>query len=83
MSYVTESTVWLSDGISQDIRDLIARFYELADSRQSNAGPLMASEVFTHDGIFKSSTGAHTGAEGMSWTAPHVCVWLLTPAPQK
>lgn len=64
MSYVTQSTTWFSDDISQDVKDLIARFYELADSKIDNAGHLMATEVFPADGVLISPNGTFRGSEG-------------------
>lgn len=66
MTYVTHSTKWLSEKISQDTKDLIARFYELADSRQSDAGCLMANEVFSNDATLIAANGTHRGSTGIS-----------------
>ncbi|KAJ9414793.1 hypothetical protein QL093DRAFT_2449163 [Fusarium oxysporum] len=58
MHYSTEGAQWLSDSVSQHIKDLIATFYELADSRELDAGTRMATEVFTKDAISKSRDNA-------------------------
>ncbi|UPL04304.1 hypothetical protein LCI18_015238 [Fusarium solani-melongenae] len=61
MSYVTEATTWLSDNLSQDVKTLIARFYELADSKQSDVGHIMATEIFTKDAVLANPNGTHRG----------------------
>ncbi|KAF4493697.1 snoaL-like domain containing protein [Fusarium agapanthi] len=66
MSYVTENTIWLSDKTSQSVKDTITRFYQLADSKQADAGPLMATEVFSPDGVLHSPNGTFTGASEIS-----------------
>jgi hypothetical protein len=64
MSYVTQTTTWLSDDISHNVKNLIARFYELADSKAADAGRLMATDVFSTDGVFVSPSGTFRGFEG-------------------
>lgn len=66
MTYVTENTQWLSKDITPEAKTVVARFYELADSRQSDAGHLMASEVFTQDAVLVSPNGTFQGFNGMS-----------------
>ncbi|KAH7159415.1 hypothetical protein B0J13DRAFT_432830 [Dactylonectria estremocensis] len=66
MSYVTEATAWLSDDINDHVKALIARFYELADSKQPDAGHLMASEVFTDDAVLISPQGRMAGFREIS-----------------
>jgi hypothetical protein len=72
MSYVTENTLWLSDHISADAKALIARFYELADSKQADAGLLMATEVFSSDAVMISPGGTYTGVSGTVLLIPHL-----------
>jgi hypothetical protein len=69
MNYVTENTLWLSDRISDEAKALIARFYELADSKQADAGQLMATEVFSGDAVMITPGGTYTGASG---TVSHI-----------
>lgn len=64
MSYVTENTKWMSDRISKSTKDLVARFYELADSKGSDAGQLMATHVFSEDAILASPNGTFNGFTG-------------------
>lgn len=64
MSYITQNTAWLSDDISQDVKDLVARFYELADSKSDDAGQLMASEVFSPDAVLIGPSGTFRGSKG-------------------
>lgn len=65
MSYVTEHTKWLSEAISQETKELIARFYELADSKQADAGQLMATQVFSKEATLVAANGTHKGSEGI------------------
>lgn len=68
MSYVTEHTKWLSDAISQETKHLIARFYELADSKQPDAGQLMATQVFSKEATLVAANGTHKGSLGIFFT---------------
>lgn len=54
MSYVTQDTAWLADTtvLPPAVRQLIARFYELADSSSPDAGRLLASDIFAADGMW-------------------------------
>jgi hypothetical protein len=64
MSYVTENTKWMTDQITGNTKDLVARFYELADSKQSDAGQLMATEVFSEDAVLSTPGGTYKGFTG-------------------
>ncbi|CAL5873685.1 uncharacterized protein PFLUO_LOCUS7967 [Penicillium psychrofluorescens] len=66
MSYVTENTKWMSDQITGDTKDLIARFYELADSKQSDVGQIMATEIFSEDALLFSPSGTFKGSTEIS-----------------
>ncbi|KAJ5633487.1 hypothetical protein N7490_009826 [Penicillium lividum] len=57
MSYITKDTKWMSNQITDDTKDLVARFYKLADSKQSDAGQLMAAGVFSKDAILSTPGG--------------------------
>ncbi|KAH7141942.1 hypothetical protein EDB81DRAFT_884996 [Dactylonectria macrodidyma] len=63
MSYVTESTEWLSVEISQDIKNLFARYYELADSKDPDTGHLMAIEIFTESAVLIGPNGPLKGSK--------------------
>lgn len=66
MSYITENTKWMSDRIGDSTKDLVARFYELADSKSPDAGQLMATDVFSEDAVLASPNGTFNGFEGTS-----------------
>ncbi|KAH8648259.1 hypothetical protein BGZ61DRAFT_376428 [Ilyonectria robusta] len=61
MSYTSKNTLWLSDSIGQDVKDLITKFYTLADPKESNAGTRMATEVFTNDAVLVTANGTFRG----------------------
>ncbi|KAL6407559.1 hypothetical protein AUP68_08578 [Ilyonectria robusta] len=63
MSYVTEATTWLP-GVSQDVKTLIERFFELADTKQPDVGHVMATELFTRDVVITNPNGTHRGSAG-------------------
>jgi hypothetical protein len=67
MSYVTQATVW-PEPVSLDgaVKDVLGLFYQLADDKSSQAGPRMASEVFTPDATLLAATGVFRGKEGTS-----------------
>ncbi|KAF5023724.1 hypothetical protein F66182_4228 [Fusarium sp. NRRL 66182] len=75
MSYVTENTRWLSNEISQDVKDLVARYFALADSKDSDAGHRMATEVFTESATVVGANGTLKGFKDIArsrdnaWTA--------------
>jgi hypothetical protein len=71
MSYVTEDTIWMSDQITGKTKGLVARFYELADSRQSDAGQLMATEIFSEDATLFTPGGKFTGFTGIEASHHH------------
>ncbi|KAH7146782.1 hypothetical protein B0J13DRAFT_524523 [Dactylonectria estremocensis] len=66
MRYPIEGAQWLSDSLGQHIKDLIATFYELADSRELDAGTRMATEVFTEDAVWISANGTFKGFSEIS-----------------
>lgn len=55
----------MSDQITGNTKDLVARFYELADSKQSDAGQLMATEVFSEDAALTTPGGTFKGFAGI------------------
>ncbi|KAH6867681.1 hypothetical protein B0T10DRAFT_524260 [Thelonectria olida] len=61
MRYPIEGTHWMSDSVGQHIKDLVATFYELADSKESDAGTRMATEVFTEDAVLITANGTFQG----------------------
>ncbi|KAM5357063.1 hypothetical protein ACJZ2D_016654 [Fusarium nematophilum] len=63
MSYVTNTTVWLSGNASEEVKGLIARFYELADSKRVDAGDIIATQIFTKDATLISPNGTFQGAK--------------------
>ncbi|KAJ3533983.1 hypothetical protein NM208_g7746 [Fusarium decemcellulare] len=66
MSYVTKDTVWPVPAIDCEVKvkEVIAKFYDLADSKSPDAGPRMASEVFTSNASITTPGGTFEGAEG-------------------
>ena len=62
MSYVTQDTIWPVPAITDGVKDVITKFYELADSKQADSGPRIASEIFTQDGSFITPTRTFQGA---------------------
>ncbi|KAJ5810315.1 uncharacterized protein N7503_002533 [Penicillium pulvis] len=71
ISYVTEGTKWMSDQITGNTKELVARFYELADSKQSDAGQLMATEVFSEDAALSTPGGTFKGFTEISKCRDH------------
>ncbi|KAJ6017889.1 hypothetical protein N7451_001268 [Penicillium sp. IBT 35674x] len=71
ISYVTENMKWMSDQITGNTKDLVARFYELADSKQSDAGQLMATEVFSEDATLSTPGGTFKGFSEISKCRDH------------
>ncbi|KAK1640692.1 hypothetical protein BDP81DRAFT_167082 [Colletotrichum phormii] len=66
MSYVTNATAWLSDSINSQTKSLIAAFYELADSKEEDAGHRLSTEVFSNDATFISPSGTFHGSTEIS-----------------
>ncbi|KIV79461.1 hypothetical protein PV11_07023 [Exophiala sideris] len=67
MSYVTEGTVWPEAlALDDSVKNVISLFYQLADDNDPQAGPRMASEVFTPDGKFVAAGGSFQGKEEIS-----------------
>jgi len=65
MSYVTKDTVWpTAVTLDPAVKKLIDLFYSLADDTSPEAGPRMASEVFTKDGKMIAGVGGFSGQEG-------------------
>lgn len=64
MGYNTQGTVWPEHPVSEAIKALIDRFFNLLDSHDSNVGNILADEIFTSDA--KAQFGAHlsTGSDG-------------------
>ncbi|RSL96333.1 hypothetical protein CDV31_013511 [Fusarium ambrosium] len=63
MSYVTKGAIWLSAEISQDVKDVLAKYYELADSKDLDAGHLMATRIFTENAILVGPNGTLRGSK--------------------
>ncbi|KAH8652913.1 hypothetical protein BGZ61DRAFT_541771 [Ilyonectria robusta] len=74
MSYVTEATTWLP-GVSQDVKTLIERFFELADTKQPDVGHVMATELFTRDAVITNPNGTHRGSAEISKSREHA--WIV------
>ncbi|KAK1671463.1 hypothetical protein BDP55DRAFT_771761 [Colletotrichum godetiae] len=61
MSYVTNATAWLSDSINFQTKNMIAAFYELADSSE-DTGHRLSTEVFSNEATFISPSGTFHGS---------------------
>lgn len=73
MSYVSANTVWLAP-IAPPVQRILALFYELADDKNSNAGPRMAAEVFAEDALLYaagSTTNATAGSAAIAQSREH------------
>ncbi|OAL23938.1 hypothetical protein AYO20_10788 [Fonsecaea nubica] len=57
------STIWPPTPISPAVKDLLGRFFHLADQKDDNVGTVLAEEVFTPDARFVTATGAFEGKE--------------------
>ncbi|KAH8885886.1 hypothetical protein GQ53DRAFT_845261 [Thozetella sp. PMI_491] len=66
MRYPIESTAWLSERMGENVKNLIATFYELADSRESDAGARMAADVFSSDAVLVSAHATFRGSAEIS-----------------
>ncbi|KAH7002657.1 hypothetical protein EDB80DRAFT_616073 [Ilyonectria destructans] len=66
MHYSIEGAQWLPDSVGQHIKDLVATFYELADSKELDAGTRMATEVFTKDAELITANGTFQGFSEIS-----------------
>lgn len=59
MSYITENTIWPSvTELKPEIKNLIRRFYELADLPDPQSGNQYAIEIFTPNGTMKGPFGS-------------------------
>ncbi|EXA32091.1 hypothetical protein FOVG_16668 [Fusarium oxysporum f. sp. pisi HDV247] len=72
MSYVTSDTIWPTPALNDKIKQLIAMFYQLADIQSSDAGPRMASEVFTEDASMITPAGTFQGSKNISSSRENV-----------
>ncbi|KAK1761941.1 hypothetical protein QBC33DRAFT_502148 [Phialemonium atrogriseum] len=66
MSYVTKEATWPATTLQKGVKEVIARFYELADSKEPDAGPRIANEVFTKDATLVSVSGTFQGFSDIS-----------------
>lgn len=64
MSYVTKEATWPATTLQKGVKEVIARFYELADSKEPDAGPRIANEVFTKGATLVSVSGTFQGFSG-------------------
>jgi hypothetical protein len=65
MTDAIQNTSWPSTVISADARKLVSHFYALADDPDASAGPKLASDIFTKNGVMKAAAGKFEGSEGM------------------
>lgn len=66
MAYVTRATTWPNGTIlfDESTKNLVARVYELLDSKDPSSGARLAAEVFSEDGLFAGGTGRFEGFHG-------------------
>jgi hypothetical protein len=64
MTYTTEGTVWPEDPIPEKIKALIDRFFIIADLKAPEAGPRLASEIFTPNATLVMGAHKIAGSEG-------------------
>lgn len=64
MSSNLASTSWPSTPVSDEVKDLLARFFQLVDLRDPNAGKAISEEIFLPDGVFVTAVSAFTGKSG-------------------
>lgn len=50
--------------LSREVKELIKRFFTLADTNAGDAGERLAKEIFTHDRVFILANGTCEGARG-------------------
>ncbi|KAH6990181.1 hypothetical protein EDB80DRAFT_882189 [Ilyonectria destructans] len=62
MNHAIDKTVWPAATLNNGVKDLITKFYQLADSKQPDAGARMASEVFSKDATLLSPNGTFQGS---------------------
>lgn len=65
MNHAIDKTVWPAATLNNGVKDLITKFYQLADSKQPDAGARMASEVFSKNAILLSPNGTFQGSSGI------------------
>jgi len=58
----TARTEW-HEATPNQVKRLIARFYELIESKAEDVGPVLASEVFTPTGIMQAGEQKFEGTE--------------------
>ncbi|SCO84284.1 uncharacterized protein FRV6_08411 [Fusarium oxysporum] len=59
-------TIWVSESVSPEIKILISSFFELADSKDPEAGRQLATSVFAKDAVFVSASGTFQGYQEIS-----------------
>ena len=60
-----QETEWPSSiPVPSPIKHLLARFFEVGDSKSDDAGRVLAEEIFAHDGKIVVNKRAMDGAEG-------------------
>jgi hypothetical protein len=58
-------TAWPSVVITDNVKELLGKFFTIVDLPDPEAGKRLADEIFTEDGIMAAATGKSIGFEGM------------------
>lgn len=91
MGYTFEKTVWPATPIDPAVKELIERYYVLADTNSPESADLLADEVFTETGVMKGAVKSFSGSKGLqisTYLYTHLqrgkksrdTTWLLTNA---
>lgn len=64
MGYNTDETAWPAVSIPNTIKSLIDTFFSILDDSSDSAGPRLADEIFTSDGVLNGPAGSATGHTG-------------------
>lgn len=60
------STVWPSNGVPEPVKGVLSLLLQLLDDKSDNAGPRLADEVFTKDGVMGAAHKAARGYDGIN-----------------
>jgi hypothetical protein len=60
-----KNTTWPSIIITDNVKELLGKFFTIVDLPDPESGKRLADEIFTEDGIMAAATGKSIGFEGM------------------
>lgn len=61
----TENTIWPSTDFPDNVKELLAHFFKLVESKDEEVGKKLAEEVFTPTGMTQSGVQKFVGTEGL------------------